>query len=531
MNIKQTGLLATVLFISGSILFAAGTEESSSADRLSAVGFNATGFPIVEQTVTVEVLVPRPPWQEIDTDDMTVLVDLQKKTNVDLVFEEMTSDGAQERTSLMFASRDFPDVIWDTTANNQQIYDAGVGGDIYALGDLIDQYAPNWKQAFTDRPVIKNAITQPDGKIYSLPYYREILNDFGIRDIDAINVDWLDKVGMEIPTTTEELYEVLKAFRKGIDSGLLPKNGVPWYFYFHNWVGGEWELYNAFGLWMKGQGKGARRYLSVNNGTVEFGAIDPKLKTAVNYMHRLYSENLIVEEAFTDSWDDYIAKTRSVPPITGKWGSYFIIDDVEKWFDPAPPVAGPTGVKRFRSQPVRLQTNQFSIATSFDLPEVMIRFIDLFADDDLSVQLSYGGPMIEQNSDGTRTVVGSGRAWRNHGPHNHVASYISKQASDNIRWTGEQGARAQYVQDVYEDFLWPQDRHFAGYVTFNDEETEELAILETEIGDYIKRTIANWIIDGNADQDWDNYLKELDRLGLEEVMKIYQSAYTRFSGN
>ena len=531
MKIRSAALVAAMVLTAG-ILFAAAEGEgaASGEDRLAAVGFHSAGYPIVDQTVTVNALIQRPGHVPTAFDEQTLVAEMQERANIDIVFEEVPVAQVQEKTNLLFASREFPDLIFVAGVKDRLLWDAAQAGDVWPLNDLVDAHAPNWKRAFAERPVIRNAITMPDGNYYSLPYYREILNDFGIRDIQAINVDWLNTLGLEMPTTTEELYQTLKAFRQGIDDGTLPADGIPWYFFYHSWVGGEWEIYNAFGLWMKGQGGGAQRYLSVNDGVVEFGATDEKLKDAVNYLHRLLSEDLIPEEAFTDAWDDYLAKTRSVPPITGMWGSYFIVTPVEEWYDPLPPVAGPAGVQRFRSQPVRLQKNQFTLFTKFELPEVMVRFIDAWADDDFSVQASYGGPMIEHNDDGSRTVVGRGTDWYNHGPHNHFPSYISKRASDEVRWTGEQGFRDQYVNEVFAPYLWPQDRHYA-YITFTDEEQEEISILQTEIGDYVKSAIAGWIVDGNVDSEWDDYLNRLERLGLPQAMQVYQAAYDRFAGN
>lgn len=507
------------------------TEATGGADKLSAVGFHQSGYPIVDEQVTVNAMVQRAAHVHFDFDVMTLLVDMQKKTNVDIVFEEVPSTQLSEKVNLMFASREFPDVMFNSGVSDTNLWSAAQGGDVYALNDLIDSYGPSWKRAFEERPVIQNAISMPDGKYYSLPYYREILNDYGIRDTIGFNVDWLNKVGLDMPTTTDELYEALKAFRVGIDNGTLPKNGVPWLMRFHAWSnGGEWEIYSAFGIWMKGQGRGADKYLSVNNGVVEFGATDPKLKSAVEFLHKLFSEDLIPEEAFTLTGSDFTTKSRSIPPFTGMWGSYFITSPVEEFYDPLPALKGPTGTQRFRSQPVRLQKNMFQIFTKFEYPEVMVRFIDPWADDTFSVEASYGGPLITKEADGTRTVTGRGVDWFEHGTHNFFPSYISKRAADKVNWTGEQGNREAYIRQYYEPYLWPQDRHFA-YITYTDEETEELSVLSTEISNYVKTSIAKWMVDGGVEAGWDDYLKQLDKLGLDRAMELFQQAYDRFQGN
>ena len=106
------------------------------------------------------------------------------------MFEEVSNAQVRERTNLLFASREFPDVIFAAAVNDRLLWDAAQAGDVWPLNELVDRHAPNWKRAIEERAVIRKAITMPDGKFYSLPYYREILNDYGSRDIQAINVDW-----------------------------------------------------------------------------------------------------------------------------------------------------------------------------------------------------------------------------------------------------------------------------------------------------------------------------------------------------
>ena len=526
--------VGVVLLLSGALAFGTGQPSDAAAvgdaGRLEAVGFQAAGYPIVDQTVTVEAWVSKGVLNTVPYDEMTLIKELQEQSNVDIVFNEIPSDQIQEKVNLMFASRDYPHVLYGGGPSDLNIWNAAQGNDLWALDDLIRQYSPNWQRALEERPVMAAALRRPDGKIYTLPYYRELLNDFGIRDTWVINADWLQKVDKSMPTTTDELYDVLKAFRTGIDDGTLPDNGIPWLMRYHAWAnGGEWEIYNAFGLWMKGQGSGAEKYLSVNDGTVEFGATDPKLKDAVKYLQRLFDEDIISEEMFTMTGGQYGAANRTIPPFVGIYSAYFLYESIDEWMDPLPPPMGPTGVRRFRSQPVRLQKNQFTMFTSFEYPEVMVRFMDSFADDDWALGASYGGPTIEMNADGTKTVRGADEEWRRHGPHNAMSGYLSARVDANTRFLGDQGLRDRNIREVYEPYLWPQDRHYA-YITYTDEETEELSILSTEIFNHVQGSIARWITRGGVDEEWDAYLAELNRLNLDRAMEIFQTAYDRFHG-
>ncbi|MEC0368612.1 hypothetical protein [Paenibacillus chibensis] len=39
---------------------------------------------------------------------------------------------------------------------------------------------------------------------------------------------------------------------------------------------------------------------------------------------------------------------------------------------------------------------------------------------------------------------------------------------------------------------------------------------------------AQWVIDGNIDAEWDGYLAQLKKSGLDEFLQIYQQTYDRF---
>jgi ABC-type glycerol-3-phosphate transport system substrate-binding protein len=65
-------------------------------------------------------------------------------------------------------------------------------------------------------------ITSPDGGLYSFPFYYSDPTDPQCYAY-WINKDRLDKLGLEMPTTPDELFDVLVAFRDGDPNG----NGIP----------------------------------------------------------------------------------------------------------------------------------------------------------------------------------------------------------------------------------------------------------------------------------------------------------------
>ena len=90
-------------------------------------------------------------------------------------------------------------------------------GIIIPVENLIDKYMPNLKAVFEKYPEYRTMCTAPDGHIYSFPWIeqlgagKEAIQAIG--DIPYINKKWLDYLKLDVPTTTEELEQVLVAFR------------------------------------------------------------------------------------------------------------------------------------------------------------------------------------------------------------------------------------------------------------------------------------------------------------------------------
>ena len=65
-------------------------------------------------------------------------------------------------------------------------------------------------------------------------------------------------------------------------------------------------------------------------------------------------------------------------------------------------------------------------------------------------------------------------------------------------------------------------------VMYTLEESEKLATIQTDLIDYINRKVMEWIGNNKVDAEWDSYLQELKKIGLDEYIRINQDAYNRF---
>jgi putative aldouronate transport system substrate-binding protein len=81
-----------------------------------------------------------------------------------------------------------------------------------------------------------------------------------------------------------------------------------------------------------------------------------------------------------------------------------------------------------------------------------------------------------------------------------------------------------YLADVHNQFNYPR-------VFLSLEQADRIAQIEADLMPFVSRKRAEWIANGKVAEEWDAYLEELNRLGLEEWMQIKQEAYDTYLSN
>jgi putative aldouronate transport system substrate-binding protein len=81
-----------------------------------------------------------------------------------------------------------------------------------------------------------------------------------------------------------------------------------------------------------------------------------------------------------------------------------------------------------------------------------------------------------------------------------------------------------YLADVHNQFNYPR-------VFLSLEQADRIAQIEADLMPFVSRKRAEWIANGKVAEEWDAYLEELNRLGLEKWMQIKQEAYDTYLSN
>src|SRR5699024_3303213 len=124
---------------------------------------NEEGMPIVDEKITLDVFSGRAASTADDWNDVPVLNEYEKMTNMEMKWNQVNIDGLEEKRNLALASSDLPDLFYGAYIPNSDLYKYGKQGVFIPLNDLIDEYAPNIKAYLEQYPEIEKGITFPDG--------------------------------------------------------------------------------------------------------------------------------------------------------------------------------------------------------------------------------------------------------------------------------------------------------------------------------------------------------------------------------
>lgn len=80
-------------------------------------------------------------------------------------------------------------------------------------------------------------------------------------------------------------------------------------------------------------------------------------------------------------------------------------------------------------------------------------------------------------------------------------------------------AEPHAVEDIWYNF------------NFTNEETDFMSSVGKDIHDYIDEMEAKFVNGSASFDEWDTYVETINKMGLEEYMKIYQAAYERYNAS
>jgi putative aldouronate transport system substrate-binding protein len=517
-------------------VFAGGQQAEEEGTSLAAIGFNATGYPVVNEPYTLTVASRFDnSLYEASFNDLELVKKWTEDTNVQVEWVTFDMASWTEKKNLLLATaEELPDVFLSKLVESDILTYADQGYWV-PLEDLIDKYAPNLKETYSNNPGVYKGLFAPDGHLYSLPRFKGDPSMLFPNRM-FINKVWLDKLGLEMPGTLDEFEAVLKAFRDGDPNGNRKQDEIALAFRYNEQMSDRTSTGNyrfgLFGFFGTFGRLDTPDHVVVEDDKIVFTADKPEYRDAVKWLRQAYVDGLIDPEAFTLDNTAFRAKNtldNTLYGVATGWTGPDPIAELNEdhmiqyvYLPPLRNVDGDRIWPRFSYN--MAQIGYFQITKDADHPEVAIRWIDYFADPYFSLQNDWGieGLGTHTNPDGTWEVLdgsiknrtAEGMAW--FGPTTVPPSVYLKR----ILLPGENKRRVEgalmydkYGVDVPPNMYFPLDVQ------------DEFVQLRADIQSYVYRTTAKWITEGGIDEGWEEYISTLKRMRLDRWIEIYDSTY------
>ncbi len=452
----------------------------------------------------------------------------------DTVGANMRTDentGRTEALNLMLAAGHIPDIVGSSRIKDF-VNQYGPEGAFLPLNDLIEEHAPNLKKFFEERPEIRSAISAADGNMYYIPY----LPDGKYGRAYFIRYDWLDRLGLEVPETVDEFKAVLEAFRDGDPNGNGEKDEIP--YFARQWP----ELIRLVTLW-DGRSSGSDTYhdFYVDDGKIRHPYAGEGYREGIRNLAQWYAEGLIDPEIFTrgSSARDYLL-SENLGGATHDWfastsGYNRLSSEIDgfaiKAFAPPASISGKR-IEEHRRIPIK--PDGWAIGGMNEHPVETIKYFDFWFTEEGRRLANFGVEGMQYNLvDGepifTEEFLNNGQPVNNQlyavGSQLQARGYF-QDYNYEIQWSNKFALEGIALYDEG-DYLIDQ---FLG-VAFNPEEQKVYDRYWASIRDYMLERQQAWILgSGDVEADWDDYIAQLNKQGLADVLEVMQSAYDRQYG-
>jgi putative aldouronate transport system substrate-binding protein len=233
--------------------------------------------------LTVEVFDRSTPGYQADNNFQTKWIqeNFGNPNNIKLKFVPVLRNQEVEKLNVLMAANQAPDVCF--TYNEGLMYNYIKNGGLTELGDLLEKHGKNLKSYLGETLL---SYGNWGGVQYAVPAKRVMEACFGT----FIRKDWLDKVEMSVPKTTDDFYNVLKAFKEK-DPGKLGDKTIPFTITVDpnniNWT--SHTLLESF-----------KKPISEEDRYCMRNWVVPGFKEGIRFMNKLYNEGLLNQQFVLD---------------------------------------------------------------------------------------------------------------------------------------------------------------------------------------------------------------------------------------
>ncbi len=507
---------------------ASGKGTSVSSDTVQSVSNETTGSAQAENLTYWDPYF----WgtsQIPSMNENVVYQEISKRLNIKVEFIHPISGGETEAFNLLLASGTMPDMIMGAGSFYPGGLEKGVSDGVYLkLNDLIDQYAPNYKKLRESDTQLQKDTVLDSGTIAS---FRSIISQerqlfYG----PVIRQDILDELNLETPKLVSDWDNVLTTIndnksKYGFDfvlytgtKALLSGNQAPF--------AAAYGVMDDF-ICVDGQVKygpieaGFKDVLTLSNKWYKAGIIDPDFATRDNTDAQalLYSGVIPAAICTKDEVKKIMAGQTDNAAFQMKAVEYPVVK------------AGDT--IKLGAKPERVESwDELAITTSCKNVEAAMKWIDYHFSDEGSFLLTYGIEGDTYTLDESGSPVISDDFSKNIGQQNWtkivpLAVMYYNDSINTAKWT--------LPDPIYESCVAAWDAHrstitdnMPSFISLTESEGDTLSSIIENINTYKDECILKFITGEMPLSEFDNYVSEIKKMGIDQAIALKQTAVDRY---
>lgn len=510
----------------------AATADTAAGSAAPSASFNETGYPIVNEPITMKIMMS---IRDVDTlgdpSEMPAVKRLEEQTGINLEWEVIKASDWTTKLNLMFASGEYPDII---LSPNAPVDDEEYGVTQQLLIPIDDELTTKYMPTYTERTKAEEtdpttSLLASDGHKYSIGYL--VGQNINTNAHYFINKTWLDSLGLAMPTTLDELTEVLRAFKTQDPNGNGQSDEVPYQVDIDSGFPSIRYALPLFGIPCD-----ASRWIYIDdNKKVQFAPTQTGFRECMEWLNTLYSEGLVDPEII--SQDSATAENKIEKE--GKSGFFTMwrlqamgfAEEVLPQYTMMMPVAD-EGTKPSLYRYLEMaKPGAFVTAANQHVPETL-RLLDAMLDTETMYSLYYGekdatdGTGWAYNENGKIDSLYNGDTQvKNFLDCNALffapANYLEKTFNMPLQRTEKTEYCKKYeeagdIQKYSDDYL--------NLAPLTSEQIQASALKETDIKNAVLENMATFITTGVTDDSWNAFVKLFDNMNVNEYVQMYQSA-------
>ncbi|MBQ4146008.1 MAG: extracellular solute-binding protein [Clostridia bacterium] len=458
---------------------------------------------------------------------------LEELTGCHIEWVHPAEGAGAEKFSLLIASGQLPDMmVTDWVGVSGGVKSFAEDEVIIPLKQLINDNMPSLKAYNDANPNVLKQYTADDGEVYYIPFIKgnaELKTYQG----PQIRMDWLEKLGLEVPTNPDELYNVLKAFKEQDPNGNgkndeIPMSGVMF-------TGGH-GIGNL--IWMFG----STMDIYMEDGKVKYGVMEDSFEEGLRYIVKLFSEGLIdidyllndrskMDNKFMNdrvgfiyslqpgnfykNMNDGTRKVLGIPYLANEGVKYNVFDST--FTDDVSPVS-------------------IAVTTANKNPSGSLKWLDtLYSEKGIEI-MNYG-------KEGLTFEYVDGKPQLTDYIYNNPNGKSQQEMSGLCLGTYQANFPTQQTWDSYNQILSPWGREsieiwgksancdgtIPASLSLSDEEMDIIAQTMSQIETYVSENINKIVIGSESIDALPKIRETIQKMGIDNVIKAYSSALERYN--